>query len=368
MQTLYTDDQNQFRSVVSRFLEAHATTSQARELQETASGFDQAVWHQMSGELGLVGTHLPEAYGGFGFGMIELGIVLEEMGRRLYCGPFFSSAVLSGLAVAELADEANKIELLPKIASGEERVALVLDDLNQVEGIGHQLMISDQGLLSGTAPMVIDGLSAQRLLVIAGSATGLGLYQVDKGAQGLSITPRVSVDQTRKLAEVVFVDTATQFVGRVSPEALNRFWDLASVALSHEMIGGAERLLEDTIAYTKLRVQFGRPIGSVQAIKHRCADLLLTLEFAKAATQHVSFSLAAGEEEKHHPSMVKAMVSDCYRDIAIAAIQLRGGIGFTWENDTHLWFRRAKCSEVLLGTAGYHRERMIQSLGGQDAA
>jgi alkylation response protein AidB-like acyl-CoA dehydrogenase len=167
---------------------------------------------------------------------------------------------------------------------------------------------------------------------------------------------------TRKVARVSLNQSAGTRIGTVTRKGLNRFWDLVSVALAHEMIGGAARLLDETVEYTKGRYQFGRPIGSFQALKHRCADLLMSLEFAKAATHHAGFRLAASDQETIYPSMAKAMAGDCFMEMARAAIQLRGGIGFTWENDTHLWFKRAKCDEVLLGAPHRHRARMMAIL------
>ena len=203
---------------------------------------------------------------------------------------------------------------------------------------------------------------------MAESPEGLGLYQVSPGAEGVNLQARESIDLTRKLSRVVFDHTPVQRIGRVDPAGLQRFWNLACVALSHEMIGGAEALLESTVEYTKIRVQFGRPIGSFQALKHRCADLLMSLEFAKAATYQAAFGLAVDNGPSFSANMAKAMASDCFMETARAGIQLRGGLGFTWEDDTHLYFKRAKCDEVLLGLPHVHRERMIQQMEDSDRA
>jgi alkylation response protein AidB-like acyl-CoA dehydrogenase len=174
--------------------------------------------------------------------------------------------------------------------------------------------------------------------------------------------PLETLDSTRKLAKVTFSQANVEKLGDLAPTTLDKLWDHICVALSHEMIGGAQHLFETTIEYTKLRYQFGRPIGSFQGLKHRCADLLMELEFAKAATHHAAQCLASGEHEPYAASMAKALASDAYIEAGRAAIQLRGGIGFTWEEDTQLWFKRAKSSEVFMGAPHLHRERMMTML------
>lgn len=362
MQTVLSEDQEQFKHVVQRFFDAHSTTTAVRKLAETETGFDPLVWAQLSETLGLPGTHLSEQYGGHGFGPVELGIILEEMGRTLYCGPFFSSAVMAGYALELFGDDAAKIERLPQIADGSIRATLILDDLNHPSRVGGLIKATPAGALTGSAPIVLDGCSADVFIIVAQEDLGLGLFALASKAQGVEVAAQDSIDMTRKVARVTLNQAAGTRVGSVSPQDLNRFWDLTSVALAHEMIGGAARLLDETVEYTKGRYQFGRPIGSFQALKHRCADLLMSLEFAKAATHHAGFCLAANAQETIYPSMAKAMAADCFMDMARAAIQLRGGIGFTWENDTHLWFKRAKCDEVLLGAPYQHRARMIDIL------
>jgi alkylation response protein AidB-like acyl-CoA dehydrogenase len=362
MQVVFTEDQAQFKRVVHRFFDTHSTTTAVRGLSETETGFDPLVWAQLSETLGLSGTHLSEEYGGHGFGPVELGIILEEMGRTLYCGPFFSSAVMAGYALERFADEAAKIERLPQIADGSIRATLVLDDLNHPSQVGRLIQANEAGALTGSAPIVLDGCTAEDFIIVARNGAGLGLYALPRLSEGVTAVAQESIDMTRKVARVTLQSAKATKIGDVTSQDLNRFWDLTSVALAHEMIGGAARLLEETVEYTKGRYQFGRPIGSFQALKHRCADLLMSLEFAKAATHYAGFCLAASDAETIYPSMAKAMAADCFMEMARAAIQLRGGIGFTWENDTHLWFKRAKCDEVLLGAPHRHRARMIDIL------
>ncbi len=358
MQMEFTEDQEQFREVVSRFLQDKSTPIEVRKQMASDTGYDRSVWHQLCEEVGLAGTHIPEAFGGFGFGPIELGVVAEEMGKHLYCGPFFSSSVMAGYALLCSADNSSKEKLLPGIAVGTTLAALVLDSLNSPDAIGRSLSV-ENNLLSGSAGLVLDAHIADLLVVIARSETGLSLYSTPSDTEGVSIELLETIDQTRKVSNISFESTPVDKIGEVDNESLNQMWDHICVALAHEMIGGAQHLLETTIDYTKMRYQFGRPIGSFQGLKHRCADLLMEVEIAKAATHHAARCLDSGEGEPYAASMAKALAADTYMKAAREAIQLRGGIGFTWEEDTQLWFKRAKSSEVLMGTPTIHRERMI---------
>ncbi|MBU97831.1 MAG: acyl-CoA dehydrogenase [Acidimicrobiaceae bacterium] len=362
MQTDYTEDQNRFREIVSRFLNVKSTPADVRRLMSSREGFDPLVWQQLCEEVGLAGTHIPTEYGGFGFGDVELGIICEEMGRYLYCGPFFASSVMAGYAVMSGATNANKSKILPDIASGRRIATLVLDNVNNPSDVGLLLTSTDANIISGVAPIVVDGHVADFLIVVASAPDGFGLYLVDTEAQGLTITLQESLDPTRKISKVSFSKVRAMRIGGLTETQLSHVWDKISSALSHEMIGGAQHLFESTVEYTKVRVQFGRQIGSFQALKHRCADLLMELEFAKAVTHHASFCLAADDGERYAPSMAKAMASDTYMEAARAGVQLRGGIGFTWEDDTHLWYKRAKSSEVFMGSPHMHRERMMVEL------
>lgn len=358
MQTEFTEDQAQFREIVSRFLQDKSQSFEVRKLMASDVGYDVDVWRQLCDEVGLAGTHIPEEFGGFGFGLIELSIAAEEMGRHLYCGPFFSSSIMAGSALLNCASDVHKSAILPSIALGTTLATLVLDSLNMPAQIGAALKVNN-GLLSGTAGLVVDAHIADLMIVIAESDTGLGLYSVPAETSGITINLLETLDATRKMSQVMFDDVAVTRIGDVSDVSLGKTWDYICVALAHEMIGGAQHLLETTIEYTKLRYQFGRPIGSFQGLKHRCADLLMEVEIAKAATHHAARCLDSGEGEPYAASMAKALAADTYMKAAKEAIQLRGGIGFTWEEDTQLWYKRAKSSEVFMGTPNFHRERMI---------
>lgn len=367
MQSAFNDDQVQFRDVVSRFLQEKSPPSVTRTLMDTEAGFDPATWQQLCNEVGLAGTHIPETFGGFGFGPVELGIALEEMGRHIYTGPFFSSAVMASYALLYFADERVKQDLLPGLAAGTHLTTLALDTLDRPDRVGRRVS-ADNGRLNGNAPLVMDAHIANSIFVIAQTEGELALFQVDPAGDGLTRTPVQTLDPTRRLSDLSFKDAPAERIGQVSDEALSKLWDTLCVALAHEMIGGAQHLLDSTIEYTKMRYQFGRPIGSFQSLKHRCADLLMEVEWAKAATHHAARCLATAQGEPYLPSMVKALTSDTYMHAAREAIQMRGGIGFTWEEDTHLWYKRAKSCEVFLGTPAYHRERMMCLIENEEAA
>jgi len=366
MSNEFNDEQRQFRDVVKRFFTDKSSVSAVRRLMATDAGYDPGVWQQLSADIGLAGAHIPQEYGGYGFGPVELGIIAEEMGRTLYCGPFFASSVMAGYALLEGADEAHKHQLLPGIADGSTLATLVLDNLNQVDQAGQNLRAeraadesSEHWQLTGIAGLVLDASIASLLICVVRTHSGLALFRVDRDSTQVAIEKLEVIDTTRKLYQVEFKQAKAEKIGVLDSAAMALLWDRMSVALAHEMIGGAQLMLDSTVEYMKMRMQFGRPIGSFQALKHRCADLLLELELAKAVTRQASYFLAVGEGERYLPSMAKAMASETYMNLAKAGVQLRGGIGFTWENDTHLWFKRAKSSEVFLGSPYLHRERMM---------
>ena len=379
MQFAFTDEQEQFRSVVRRFLRDKSPTSEVRRLMTTAEGFDAAVWRQLSDELALCGMHIPEAYGGAGFGAVELGIAMEEQGRALLCAPFFSSCVLAAGAILNSATQEQKIDLLPEIASGTTRAALAVTEPNgRWDAAGVQASAINNGggwCIDGVKSFVIDGASADTLIVvarIAGStgADGIAFFVVDAHAAGVTRTALATIDATRKQARIEFKRAPAELLGDGASltaadgaHALARTFDAAGIALANEMVGGAQALLESAVAYANMRVQFGRAIGSFQAIKHKCADMLLEVELAKSAAYYAAQAQAQGDPQAPGLAcLAKAAAADAYMRAAANTIQIHGGIGFTWDNDTQLWFKRAKSSEVLLGDPNYHRELMLQRL------
>ena len=371
----FTDEQEEFRDVLRRFLEEKSPSTEVRRWMEEPEGFDPAVWEQLCGELGLAGVHLPEEYGGQGFGFVELCIALEEMGRALLCAPYFASVVLGAGAIMNGATETRKKELLPGIASGETRATLAFTEANgrwDASGIEMIAKSADDGFeLNGEKTLVLDGHTADLIVVAARSEgssgdDGVSLFSVDGGAAGLDRQLLKTADATRKQARLRFSGVTAQLLGEVGDgaRALRATLDQAAVALANESVGATQMALETAVEYAKTRVQFGQPIGTFQAIKHKCADVLVDTELAKSAAYYAADAVAEGSEELPElASLAKAMASDAFLSAAAENIQIHGGVGFTWEYDAHLYFRRAKASEVFLGTPSFHRERYAEQIG-----
>jgi len=360
MQYTFTEDQAQFRDIVARFCRERCPTTVVRRLAESERGFDPGMWKQLCQELAVVGIHLSEASGGSGFGPVELGVVMEEFGRCLLPAPYLSCGVLACTAIEAIADADLRDELLAPLVAGEELITLALEPRH-----GHPTsgLVLTGGRLSGCLKAVLDGATADRILVLAAAGAGAVLCSVDPGAAGVARRPLRTMDGTRRLAAVTLDGVPARVLAELTPGQIEHIYDTALVALAHEMSGGAQALLGSAIDYTKLRVQFGRAVGSFQAIKHRLADLHVDVELAKVAAWQSAAALAADDEPSVNASLAKFTVADAYLKAALETIQFHGGIGFTWENDTHLWYRRAKSSEVLLGSPAFHRERMLREMG-----
>ncbi len=366
----FTEEQDELRSAVRRFLDDKSPSSEVRRLMETTDGYDPAVWSHMANQLGLQALTIPEEYGGAGFGYVEAVVVLEEMGRSLLCAPYFSTVALATNALLGSGDGAAKSEYLPGIASGETIATLAMTEDNgrwDLGGITMEASWSGQDwILEGTKSYVIDGHTADLLLVAAQSASGVSLFAVPGDAAGLTRTPLATMDQTRKQARLTFSGTPARLLGEEggAGPVLLKTLDLAAVALAAEQVGGAQRVLDMSVEYAKARIQFGRPIGSFQAIKHKCADMLIEVESAKSAAYYAGWAAAKDDDELAVTAcLAKAYCSEAYFHAAAENIQIHGGIGFTWEHDAHLYFKRAKSSELLLGDPSYHRELLAQRIG-----
>jgi alkylation response protein AidB-like acyl-CoA dehydrogenase len=366
----FSEEQEELRRSVRRFLDDKSPISEVRRLMETTEGYDPAVWAQMGSQLGLQGLAIPEEHGGSGFTYVELIVVLEEMGRSLLCAPYFSTVALAANAILTSGDDAAKKELLPGIASGDSIATLAFTEDNgrwDEGGITTAATRAGDGwTLDGHKMFVLDGHVANVLVVAARTPAGLSLFAVDENAPGLTRTPLATMDQTRKQARLELSGTPARLIGADggASAGLSKTLDLAAVALAAEQVGGAQRCLDMSVEYAKQRVQFGRPIGSFQAIKHKCADMLLEVESAKSAAYYAGWAAAeASDELAVVASLAKAYCSDAYFHAAAENIQIHGGIGFTWEHDAHLYFKRAKSSELLLGDPTYHRELLAQRIG-----
>ncbi|HLN15180.1 MAG TPA: acyl-CoA dehydrogenase family protein [Acidimicrobiales bacterium] len=370
MNFAFSEEQEELRRAVRRFLEEKSPETEVRRLMETTEGYDPAVWSQMADQLGLQSLIIPEEYGGSGFSYVELIVVLEEMGAALLCAPFFSTVALASNAVLTSGDESAKKYLLPGLASGETTGTLAITEDNGRWDFGGVTLAAkpsaDGWVLNGHKMFVLDGYTAGLVLAVARTDSGLSLFGVKGDAEGLTKTPLTTMDQTRKQARLEFADTPAWLIGTEggAEPGLAKTLDLAAVALAAEQVGGAQRCLDNAVEYAKTRIQFGRPIGSFQAIKHKCADMLLEVESAKSAAYYAGW--AAAEDSDELPvvaSLAKSYCSEAYFHAAAENIQIHGGIGFTWEHHAHLYFKRAKSSELLLGDPAYHRELLAQRIG-----
>jgi alkylation response protein AidB-like acyl-CoA dehydrogenase len=373
MQFSFTSEQEEFRSILRRFLEDKSPATVVRRLMETETGWDRLAWQDLNQQLGLTAIHIPEAYGGQGFSFVELGIVLEEMGRALLCAPYFASTVLAATAIVNAATEAQKRERLPPIADGTCIATLAFTEPNgRWDSTGIEMTATPSNnrfRLDGVKSFVLDGHTSDLIVVLArrsGSSgdQGLSFFAVPGNASGLTRRPLKVLDPTRKQALLEFRSVEAELLGDEGAAAVPfaRTMTQAAACLANEMVGGAERLRESALDYANLRVQFGRSIASFQSMKHKQADMLVDVELAKSAAY--AAASAAAEDDPDLPaiaSLAKAAASEAYMQTAISTIQIHGGIGFTWDNDTHLWFKRAKSSEVFLGDPTWHREKMMQA-------
>jgi alkylation response protein AidB-like acyl-CoA dehydrogenase len=377
----FSQEQDLLRQTARGFLEKECPSTFVRRMMDDPAGITDELWQKLA-ELGWLGLTYPEAHGGVGLGLVDLTVILEEMGRVVMPGPYFSTVLLGGQALLEAGSESQRGAWLPRIAAGEARATLALVeevpgwDADAIQLAAKPGKKAGSFALSGTKLFVPDAHTAHLLVVAARTARptkedarhGVSLFLVPAGAEGVRTTLLPTMDQTRKLCEVTLSRV------EVGPEALlgplhqgwsplARVLDRATVGLCAEMCGGAQRVLDMCTEYAKLRVAFGKPIGTYQAVKHKCADMLVAVENAKSITYYAAW--AVDENVPEAPlaaSMAKAYVSDAFRKAAGDGIQIHGGIGFTWEHDLHLYFKRAKGSEVTFGDATAHRERVARLL------
>jgi len=338
---------------------------------ETSEGVDESVWHQMADELGLQGINIPAEYGGSGFGFPELTMILEQMGYFLLCSPYFSTVVLAAGALLCSHDDSACQEWLPGIASGKTIATLAHTeetgkwDTRSVETTAVR-ETPDEYELTGHKMFVTDGCAADLILVSALAPGGLSLFSVSADDSGLLRSSISTTDHTRKSARLDLSGARGRLVGGEGDGEviLRKTLSRAAVALAAEQIGGAQRCLDMAVEYAKNRVQFGRPIGSFQVIKHKCADMLLEVESGRSAAYYASW--IAEKDSPEFPtvsSIAKFYCSDAFFHTAAENIQIHGGIGLTWDHDAQLYFKRAKSSELMLGDPNYHRELVAQQIG-----
>ena len=366
----FSEEQEELRKMVKRFLEEKSPETEVRRLMATTEGYDPAVWTQMANELALQGLGIPEEFGGQGYGPVELYVVFEEMGAALYCGPYFSTVALAANALLFVGTDADQASYLPGIASGDTIATVALTDdagLWDLTATSTTATAKGEGfVLNGVRSYVTDGSIASLILVPAKTSMGLSLFAVAGDGPGVSRQSLPTMDQTRKQSRLELKDAPATLIG-VQGEALaglETTMQVAAAALAAEQVGGAQRVLNNSVEYAKTRVQFGRPIGSFQAIKHKCADMLLDVESAKSAAYYAAWAAQERNDELAiAASLAKSFCSEAYFHCAAENIQIHGGIGFTWEHHAHLYFKRAKSSELFLGDPAYHRELLAQRLG-----
>jgi len=361
---------NDIGDVVRRVLDEKSTSARVRSVIASETGFDPALWRTVA-ELGWTGMHVAEAYGGSGLPFSSLAVVLRELGRHLTPLPFLSSAVLGTSALACSSNEAAKQDFLPALASGGMRAAVAFTGTTgRLHDVGMLFTETSAGYrVDGHASFVLDAHNCDLLVLCArNDRRELAFLLAERAEVADAVHWTPSVDQTRRLCEIRVSDL------RVSPErvlctgaeaeALRRHLiDVAALAIACDSLGGAEMALEMTTSYAKQRVQFGRPIGSFQAIKHKCADMLLLVEGARVAVDHAAENMQLGcPSASDLPAMAKAHAADAYVKVAGDSMQAHGGIGFTWEHDMHMFFKRAALNQQLFGTSAWHRERVARSL------
>jgi alkylation response protein AidB-like acyl-CoA dehydrogenase len=368
---ILTEEQQALTAMVRDVLSDTATSERVRAAMLDEGGYDAATWDQLA-QLGLTGLTIAEEHGGAGATFVELSLVFEELGRRLAAVPLLSSAVLGATAVQHAGSSEQQADLLPGVAAGTTRLALAhLDAAGRLGADpGVRAVAANDGFtLDGTAGYVLDGQHATHLVVAATSDDGLQLFVVAADAPGIEVRPLDVLDLTRPMATVVLsgveVAGGARLSGGDAGVALHAALTAATVAIACDQVGGTRQVLEMTTAYARDRVQFGRAIGSFQAVKHRLAELLVATESARSAAYHAARMVAAGETDELRVAvpLAASYCAEVYERAAGDGIQLHGGIGFTWEHDAHLYFKRAKASSLLLGSPKHHRALLADALG-----
>jgi alkylation response protein AidB-like acyl-CoA dehydrogenase len=370
MNARFTEEQELLRRGAREMLARECPMALVRAQLGEPLGGAEALWKRIA-LAGWTGLGFAEEMGGAGLGLVEQVVLLEELGRVLAPGPYFSTTLLGGAAIDRAGDAEQRRRWLPGIASGATRATLaLLEDVERWDGAAIQLGATRSGdtfRLDGVKRFVLEAASADLLVVAARTGAGdagVALFAVDAGAPGVAIEPVALLDGTRKLATLRLTDVVLSKRALLPGgwPALAQVLDRAKVALCAEMIGGAERVLELSVAYAKTREQFGQPIGSFQAIQHKCADMLVALEAAKSATYLAAWALQQNEADAPvAAAMAKAITSDAFAKIAGDGIQIHGGLGFTWEQDLHLYYKRAKVSERLFGDGAWNRELVARA-------
>jgi alkylation response protein AidB-like acyl-CoA dehydrogenase len=390
MEFAFSDEQEMIRASAEGFLADVSDSTAVRAAMVSERGFDEALWQRLCRELCWPAIHIPEVYGGLGLGFVELSILLEQMGRRLLCSPFFATACMATPALLLAASEQQKQRWLPLIADGSLTATLAFSGANGWSAKDVQATVMSEGegfVLNGTLNHVLDGHSADLLIIAVRSPgstdeAGISLFAVDASRTGIERQMLPTMDQTRRQARVqlknLYLD-ADCLLGEFGAGGmhLTRVLQLACVGLAAEQTGGAQEVLDLSVAYMQERQQFGRPIASFQALKHRAADMMLQVECARSASYYAACVAQEVLDPEGDPqvaaelplaaALAKAQCSETYFYCACESIQLHGGVGFTWEYDPHLYFKRARASESFLGAPSWHRERIAVAILGRQS-
>lgn len=357
----FSDEQAQLRSAVKKFSADHFSEEKVRQLMESDPPFDPKVWARLGGELGVLGLSVPEADGGVGGTLVDQAVAVEELGARLACGPLFGTVYLAIPALVAAPAGAARDELLGDLIEGRRTAAVAVKDRAGVFDADGVAVTAAGEKLSGSVNQVVDGGIADVLLVAARGSDGVALYAVDSGTAGMQRTPLATLDLTRSEANVTFSDAPAQLIAGAeeTTRILDHALQVGAALLAVEQVGAAQHLLDLSVEYAKSRLQFGRPIGSFQAVKHRLADLLVDVEHARSAAYHAIWALSDGSDDPALASSIaQAVCSAALTHVATDTIQVHGGIGFTWEHQAHLYYKRAATDAVLLGSAEQHRDRI----------
>jgi alkylation response protein AidB-like acyl-CoA dehydrogenase len=370
MDFAFNEEQEFLRETARRFLDDKAPSEVVRRVMDSEAGYDAGLWAEIAAQ-GWQAMAIPEEYGGAGYSFLEQVVLLEEMGRSVFPSPYLGGVVMAANLILRVGTEAQKAAYLPGIASGEHIWSVAITEASgrwDRDGVRLSATADGDGFsLRGTKRFVLDGHVADRFVVVAEDGTGeIALFVVEAGAEGVRSDKLDTMDQTRSLADVHFDDVKVPADARLEGAwaDLEHVLDLAAVALAAEQVGGAQACLHMAVEYAKVRTQFGRPIGSFQAVKHKCADMLVQVESARSAAYYAAWVASENSDELTLVApLSKSYCSEAFFFCAAENIQIHGGIGFTWEHDAHLYFKRAKSSEILLGDPAYHRSRLADRLG-----
>lgn len=358
---VFTEEQAQLRAAVRKFCAENFDEQSVRTLMESEPPFDPKVWERLGSELGVLGLSVPESDGGVGGTLVDQAVAVEELGASLACGPVFGTVFLAIPALVAASASEARDSLLADLMEGRRTAAFVVPDTAAT--LGEVTVTADRDRLTGTVERVVDAAAADDLLVAARVSDGVALYAVDASASGVQRTPLSTLDLTRPQANIELSDAPGRLVAgaaeadRVIEHALN----VGAALLAAEQVGAGQHLLDLSVSYAKSRLQFGRPIGSFQAVKHKLADLLVELEHARSTAYHAVWALTHGSDDPALAvSIAQATASAALTKIAADTIQVHGGIGFTWEHQAHLYFKRATTDAALLGSAEQHRSRVAE--------